>query len=193
MTDIDTSQLIYLVLLGAMVAGWFFMQTRQGLNRTMQYAAVWGMIFVGGAAAVGLWQDISRDAGRPMLTQTGDGAIVVPRSRDGHYHLTLDVNETPVSFVLDTGASQMVLTKADAQRAGIDPDSLDYLGRANTANGEVRTAFVRLDEVSLGGVVDRNVPAVVNEGEMRQSLLGMGYLERWGSIQIAQGELILRR
>jgi aspartyl protease family protein len=176
-----------------MVAGWFFMQTRQGLNRTLQYAAVWAMIFIGGAAAVGLWQDISRDAGRPMMTQTAAGQIVVPREIDGHYYLTLDINNEPVRFVVDTGASEMVLTEADARRVGIDVDGLNYLGRANTANGQVRTAFVKLDTVSLGDVTDRGVGALVNEGQMEQSLLGMGYLQRWGRIEIAHGELILTR
>jgi aspartyl protease family protein len=189
----DTGQLIYLVVLGVMVAGWFFMQTRQGLNRTLQYAAVWGMIFVGGAAAVGLWQDISRDATRPQLSQSTAGQIVVPRARDGHYYLQLNVNSVPVNFVVDTGATEMVLTQADATRAGIDLASLNYLGRANTANGEVRTAFVKLESVSLGDVTDHNVSAVVNEGDMKGSLLGMGYLQRWGRIEIAGGELILTR
>lgn len=193
MAEIETGQLIYLIVLLVMVAGWFFMQTRQGLNRTLQHAAVWAMIFVGGAAAVGLWQDISRQAGRPQFTQSGTGQIVVPRGRDGHYYLTIGINDAPIRFVVDTGASEMVLTQADAARAGLDPDALDYLGRANTANGEVRTAYVRLDTVTLGNTTDRNVGAVVNQGEMRQSLLGMGYLERWGRIEIADGELILTR
>jgi len=185
MPDIDTGQLIYLIVLGAMVAGWFFMQTRQGLNRTLQYAAVWGMIFVGGAAGVGLWQDISRDASRPQLSQSQAGQIIVPRARDGHYYLQLNIN--------DTGATAMVLTQDDAARAGIDLETLNYLGRANTANGEVRTAFVTLDTVTLGDITDRGVSAVVNEGEMKGSLLGMGYLQKWGRIEIAGGELILTR
>ena len=117
----------------------------------------------------------------------------MPRARDGHYYLTLQINGNPIRFVVDTGATEMVLTQADAARVGLDLDSLNYLGRANTANGEVRTAFVRLDQVALGGIVDQNVPAVVNEGEMEGSLLGMGYLQRWGRIEIAGGELVLTR
>ncbi len=193
MPDIDTGQLIYLIVLGAMVAGWFFMQTRQGLNRTLQYAAVWGMIFVGGAAGVGLWQDISRDASRPQLSQSQAGQIIVPRARDGHYYLQLNINDAAINFVVDTGATAMVLTQDDAERAGIDLETLNYLGRANTANGEVRTAFVTLDTVTLGDITDRGVSAVVNEGEMKGSLLGMGYLQKWGRIEIAGGELILTR
>lgn len=193
MANFDTANLIYLIVLLAMVGGWFFMQSRPSLNRTLQYAAVWGMIFVGGAAAVGLWQDISRDTRQTQIHTSGTHQIILPRARDGHYYLTAQVNDTAVRFVVDTGATDMVLTQEDASRAGIDPDSLSYLGRANTANGQVRTAFVRLNEVRLGNVTDHNVNAVVNEGEMEQSLLGMGYLQRWGRIEIAQGEMILTR
>jgi aspartyl protease family protein len=193
MAETDTMQLIYLIVLGTMVAGWFFLQSRGNLNRSLQYGAVWGMIFVGGAAAVGVWQDISRDAQRPQMVLSGSNQIVVPKARDSHYYLTLDINEAPIRFVVDTGATDMVLTQADARRAGIDPASLNYLGTANTANGEVRTAFVRLNTVTLGPVTDSNVPAVVNQGQMQQSLLGMGYLQRWGRIEITGGELILTR
>ncbi|APE43703.1 aspartyl protease [Sulfitobacter alexandrii] len=193
MGETDTMQLVYLCVLGAVLAGWFFLQSRENLNRSLQYMAVWAMIFVGGAAAVGLWQDISRDAARPQMVLTDGDRIVVPRARDSHYYLTLDINDAPIRFVVDTGATDLVLTRADARLAGIDLETLNFHGTANTANGAVRTAFVRLEEVTLGPVTDRNVPAVVNEGDMRQSLLGMGYLQRWGRIEIANDELILTR
>ncbi|MEP5730052.1 MAG: TIGR02281 family clan AA aspartic protease [Sulfitobacter sp.] len=193
MDNFDTGQLVYLIVLGTMVAGWFFIQTRQSLNRTLQYVAIWAMIFVGGAAGVGLWQDISRDARAPQISVSGTDQIILPRARDGHYYVTLEVNQAPVRFVVDTGATDMVLTHSDAARVGLDLDNLSYQGRANTANGEVRTAFVRLDSVQLGGVTDKDVGAVVNEGEMAQSLLGMGYLQRWGRIEITGGEMILTR
>lgn len=191
MDDFDNMRLIYLAVLLVVIGGWFFMQTREGLNKTLQHAAVWAMIFVGGAAAVGLWQDISQTT--PQMRLSDAGQIIVPRSPDGHYYLSVELNGTDVRFVVDTGASDMVLTQSDATRAGLDLDQLTYLGRANTANGEVRTAFVRLDTVRLGDVTDRDVPAVVNGGEMEQSLLGMGYLQRWGRLEIANNELILTR
>ena len=193
MAEIETGRIIYLILLLAMVAGWFFMQSREGLNKTLQQAAVWGMIFVGAAAGVGLWQDISGDRLNRGAQFAGDGTVVVPRSRDAHYYLTLSVNDTPVRFVVDTGATDIVLTREDATRVGLNAEDLNFAGRAFTANGEVRTAFVRLDAVTLGDVTDRNVSAVVSEGEMSQSLLGMGYLQRWGRIEISGGELRLSR
>lgn len=194
MPDIETGRLIYLIVLMAMVAGWFFMQSRQGWNKTLQQVAVWAMIFTGVAAGYGLWEDINRQGDIPRQAyEASTGSVTLPRARDGHYYLTATINGTPLRFVVDTGATDMVLTRADAEAAGLSPDNLNYLGRASTANGEVRTAYVRLDEVELGGVRDTDVPAVVNEGEMRQSLLGMGYLQRWGRIEIANGELILTR
>jgi len=194
MPDIETGRLIYLIVLMAMVAGWFFMQSRQGWNKTLQQVAVWAMIFTGVAAGYGLWEDINRQGDIPRQAyEASSGSVTLPRARDGHYYLTATINGTPLRFVVDTGATDMVLTRADAEAAGLSPDNLNYLGRASTANGEVRTAYVRLDEVELGGVRDTDVPAVVNEGEMRQSLPGMGYLQRWGRIEITNGELILTR
>ena len=121
------------------------------------------------------------------------GEITVPRSADGHYYLTLQVNDTPIRFVVDTGATDMVLTRADAVTAGVDPGDQGFSGRARTANGTVRVAPVRLDTVAIGPVQDRNVRASVNDGEMDTSLLGMTYLHRFSSIQITNGEMILSR
>jgi aspartyl protease family protein len=103
------------------------------------------------------------------------------------------VNGTPVRFVVDTGASQVVLTQKDAENAGIALADLVYSGRANTANGRVRIAPVRLDSIDVDGVEMRNIRASVNEGQMGTSLLGMTYLERFSRIEIAGGALVLHR
>lgn len=193
LSDWDWGRLIYLVLLGSVLAFWFFVHNRQNFGKTLQQALAWVLIFVGVIAAVGLWDDI-RTTVRPSLGNlTSDGAIEVPRARDGHFYLTLIINDVPVEFMVDTGASQVVLTQSDASRIGIDTDDLAYVGRAMTANGEVRTAPVRLDQVVLGPIRDSNLPAQVNGGEMRTSLLGMTYLQRWESIQMTSDRLVLTR
>lgn len=192
MSDLQWGHLAYLVLLGAVVI-YAFVQNRQGMNRTLQQAALWGLIFLGAIAAYGMWGDIRQIVTPQQAVFTDEGRVVVPRSRDGHYHLTLDVNGAPVEFVVDTGATGVVLSRRDADRVGLDPANLIYLGRAMTANGEVRTAPVRLESMALGGIVDLNIPAWVNEGALDTSLLGMDYLQRWDRIEIARGELILTR
>ena len=193
MDSYDTGRLIYLVLLGLMVTGWFIVQGRSSWNKTLQQAAVWALIFGGFVAAYGLWNDISQSV-RPQQVVFEDGnRIEVPRSPNGHYYIQAEVNGQPLNFVLDTGATSLVLTKSDAQAAGLDPQELQFYSVAMTANGEVRTAPVRLDSITLGKITDTNVPAVVNEGEMSNSLMGMTYLQRWGKIEISGDTLTLVR
>ena len=193
MGEYEIGRFIYLIILLVAVGSWVFVQNRQSLGKTLQMFAVWGFIFLGVIASYGLWEDI-RQTVRPQQSVAMDaGRVEVPRAPDGHYYLTLDVNGAPVEFLVDTGASQVVLNERDAQSAGIDTGSLAYLGRASTANGEVRTASVWVDEISLGGITDTNLRVWVNQGELDQSLLGMGYLQRWSSIEIRNGALVLTR
>ena len=193
MGDFDYGRVIYLVLLLTAVCSWVFVQNRQTLGKTVQQLAIWAFIFLGVIAGYGLWEDI-RHTVQPRQTVVGNsGQIEVPRSSDGHYYLTLDINTVPITFLVDTGATDVVLNASDARRAGIDPDKLAYLGRASTANGVVRTASVRLDSITLGGITDENIRVQVNQAELDQSLLGMAYLQRWSSIEIRNGSLLLTR
>lgn len=188
----QVANILYLSLMGAAIAGWFFMQTRQNLSKTAQQAAVWGLIFVGAVAAAGMWGDIRQQV-MPRQAVVAGQTIRLPRAADGHYYLTAAVNGVPVDFVVDTGASEVVLTQQDAARVGIDPQSLRYLGSASTANGTVSTAQVRLNSVAVGDIVDRDVRAAVNGGQMDGSLLGMTYLGLYSKIEISNGTMVLTR
>ena len=159
----------------------------------MKQASAWALIFAAVVIGYGLFDD---QRNRSFVSQsffTEEGRVEIPRGPDGHYRVVMGVNGVPIEFVIDTGASQLVLTEGDAKRAGIDVTRLAFTGRANTANGLVKTAPVKLDEVQLGGIADRNISAVVNGGKMDQSLLGMSYLESFGRIEISGGRLILER
>ena len=185
--------LIYLVLLGTVLLGWLVASNRKNLGKLAQYAAVWGFIFIGAIVAIGLWTDI-RQTVAPRQSVMMEGArIEVPQAPDGHYYLTLGVNGAPVRFVVDTGASELVLSHTDAIRAGIDFDKLVFSGRAYTANGMVDTAPVTLDTVQLGPVTETDVPAVVNGTDMQDSLLGMTYLRRFDRLEISNGRMVLER
>jgi aspartyl protease family protein len=185
-------QLTYLVLLAAAIGGSAIVAGRNNMGKMAQQAAIWALIFVGVIGAYGLWEDITNDV-NPRQAILSESTIAVPRSNDGHYHLTLNVNGTAIDFVIDTGASQVVLSQRDAARIGIDANSLNYSGAASTANGVVRTAPVVLDQVTLGDITDRNIPAVINGGDMDNSLLGMTYLGLYSRIEISNGELVLNR
>lgn len=185
------ARLLYLVLLGGALASYFLVQGRESLGRTAQQAAIWGLIFVGTIAAVGLWNDV-RDEVAPRQGFV-DGRIEVPRGMGGHYDVTIEVEGEPVRFLVDTGATDIVLARTDAERIGVDVDALAFTGLAQTANGAVRVADLRLDEMRLGDLVDRDVRATVTEGDLGTSLLGMSYLERFDRVSIEDGRLVMER
>lgn len=193
MTGDDTARLLYLSLLGAALAMWFFTHNRQSLGKVTQQAIVWGLIILGVVAAVGLWGDIRNTVRPGMATITAENQIILSRAMDGHYYLDAQVNGEPINFVVDTGATGIVLSERDAKAAGIDIGALAYVERAMTANGEVRTAPVTLETLRVGPLEDRRVRATVNEGAMDRSLLGMDYLQRFSSVEITGGKMVLSR
>jgi len=195
MTGDDIANLIYLSVLILVIGGYFIAVSRTNLPKMLQQGAIWVFIFIGAITVAGLWSEMGTTSfSRQSVIQT-DGSTIVsaPRDRDGHYYLSLIINDAPIRFVVDTGATDLVLTKEDAARVGLDPKQLAYLSISNTANGQVRLARVRLDSVQLGDITDQDVRAVVNEGDMRESLLGMTYLQKFGRIQIEGNRLTLIR
>lgn len=181
----------YLAIILVALGGWALVEFRQRMGQALRMAMAWGLIFVGVVAGYGLWSDIRQDI-LPVQSLGADGTVEVPRADDGHYYLTLALNGTPIQFMVDTGATGMVLASSDAERLGIAPDSLMFLGEASTANGVVRTARVTLPEVTLGPFQNRDFHAFVTEGALEQSLLGMDYLGQF-RMEFAGNRLILRQ
>lgn len=99
----------------------------------------------------------------------------------------------PIRFVVDTGATGVVLRKSDAAAAGIDMENLAFLNEAMTANGTVRIASVRTDSFGFEGAELPRFRVDVNEGQMSQSLMGMSYLQTFERIEISGGTLVLVR
>lgn len=191
MDSSDLPRLVYLVILGTAVAGWVLAESRSNIGKSLRMLIAWALIFLGVIAGYGLWEDVRRDI-VPRQTVLADGArIEVPRGRDGHFHLSLDVNGVPVDFLVDTGATDIVLTMEDAGRIGLAPEDLAFLGSARTANGSVRTAFTTVDDIALGPVRFDRVRVAVNEGEMDTSLLGMSFLSRFERLEITADGLAL--
>lgn len=190
MDSVELPRLIYLVLLGTALAGWFIAENRQNLGKTARMGIAWGLIFLGVIAAYGLWGDIRNDV-IPRQAVVEGGAIEVPRSVDGHFRLTLRLNGEPVDFLVDTGASDIVLSLGDAENIGLDPANLAFLGTARTANGSVKTAFATVDEIALGPVAFNRVRVAINGGEMEGSLLGMSFLSRFQRLEIIDNTLRL--
>ncbi len=189
----DIGRFAYLSLLLLVIGYWFFRSNRQRLSQTLQQAAIWVLIFLGAITAFG-FKDVIREQLSPNTTfSISDSEVVLRRAQDGHFYARLLVNDVPVDFIVDTGASGIVLTQKDAKRVGIDVDNLQFWGRADTANGKVGTAEVRLEIVKLGEITDFRLRASVNEGELFNSLLGLTYLNLFSEVRIKGNELHLIR
>lgn len=131
----------------------------------------------------------------PQTARGANGGVEVSLGRydSGHFEANAQVNGQSVRFMVDTGASSIVLSNRDAATAGIDLASLKFTVPVSTANGNALAAIARLDEMSIGGIVRRNMPALVAaEGAMDQSLLGMDFLDTLKGYSVDQDRMVLR-
>lgn len=167
-------------------------------RRTLACAAAWVGIFLVVAVFHAYRFELGRLKDRVLAdlvpgrtVASADGVIRVPRAGDGHYYLTVRVNGTPVRFLADTGASDIVLSSADARRAGYDPALLRYDRIFHTANGLGRGAGVTIERLEVGGLLLTDIRASVNEAALDTSLLGMAFFNRLRRYEAAGGMLSL--
>ncbi|MBA1147555.1 TIGR02281 family clan AA aspartic protease [Ectothiorhodospiraceae bacterium WFHF3C12] len=116
--------------------------------------------------------------------------VVLEANRAHHYVATGAINGEPVTFLLDTGATDIAVPAGVAGRAGL-PEGQPVM--FNTANGTARGYSTRIDRVELGGIVVRDVRGTINPNmDERIVLLGMSFLRELEFTQRG-GELILRQ
>ncbi|NWG26858.1 MAG: TIGR02281 family clan AA aspartic protease [Pseudorhodoplanes sp.] len=119
--------------------------------------------------------------------------VEIARGRGGSFGVSAQINGASVRMILDTGASAVVLTQEAAKAAGLPLEVLNYNVTVETANGRTRAASVTLDRIGVGGVVERQVPALIAQpGQLRTSLLGMTFLNRLESWEVRGDKLVMR-
>jgi len=126
----------------------------------------------------------------PRPSAPASNTIVYTANERGHVVLDAAVNGAPVRMLVDTGASLVTLTPADARAAGINPANLAYSGRVQTANGTARMAPVTLREIRIGQLSIYDVSASVLE-HLDVSLLGMSLLSRLQGYEMRDGKLTI--
>ena len=187
------ARLFYLLALGMLLAFWGAHRYRHRLGQAVQHALVWLLIFVGVILAVGFAEPLKRSLFADVAQPVDERTVALERARDGHFYATAEVNGHDVRFMIDTGASSVVLARKDAERAGIDMAELSFHIPTQTANGWVMSAPVRLDTFQISRFTDHDVPATVNAGQLGISLLGMDYLNRFSGIRVQGDRFYLER
>ncbi|MBX8826985.1 TIGR02281 family clan AA aspartic protease [Ochrobactrum sp. SFR4] len=198
----DFADAAYMSIFGVVVAAGL-LGSGIPLNHMMRNIAIWAVIILGLVTGYQYQYELTNIANRvtagliPGNAVSGnsvDGAetVSIGQSANGHFEVNALVNDQRVRFMVDTGASTIVLTQADAEKAGIDVSSLSYTNPVSTANGRTMAASVRLQEIRIGNITRQNLRALVSqEGQLSGSLLGMNFMNSLSAYTVQRDQLIL--
>jgi aspartyl protease family protein len=185
-----------------------------GNKQLLREAISWGVVAVVAVAAISHFETLKTGAeqmlGLPTASEVAearrtvrtppatkpvnrDSVVEIEAERNGHFNIEADINGRSIPVMIDTGATMVVLSFEDAERAGLLLSDKDFTRSVSTANGVARVAPVTLDRVSIGNITVRDVPAAVAEsGRLRTSLLGMTFLSRLSRFDMRSGRLVLQ-
>ena len=128
---------------------------------------------------------------RGTTTTTSDGSVELQRENDGHFYADVQINGSNIRALVDTGATEIALSRADASSAGIATSigMPEVIGEG--ADGAVHGEVVTIDRISLGPKTAEGMPAVVlNQGG--ETLLGQSFLSKFDSVEIHGDTMVLK-
>lgn len=172
---------------------------RDQIGQHLRHAAIWagivavvalGFAYRAEFKDVGDHLRVAFSGGAPVAT--GENEMVIPQDESGHYVVVARVNGQRVLFMVDTGATDTVLSPDDARRVGVDVDSLSFDRQAQTANGVGYGAHYAAETLEVGALRIDGFKMVVNKTPMSTSLLGMSFLGRLDSFAFGRGKLTLK-
>ncbi|MBB5050008.1 aspartyl protease family protein [Rhodopseudomonas rhenobacensis] len=121
-------------------------------------------------------------------------SVSIPRDRRGHFQTDGRIDGQRIGFMVDTGASVIALNESSAAQFGLRPARGDYNATVTTANGTVKAARTRLAMVDVGGLLVRDVDALVLPDEaLSENLLGLSFLSKLKRFEYANGTMILEQ
>jgi len=136
----------------------------------------------------------ARPNASPAPTAAVNGRLTVRPDNSGHFHIDGRIDGRRMEFVVDTGATVVAIPESEAARLGIHPARRDYTAQIKTANGTILGAPRRLDMVEVGGLMVRDVAAVIMpDAALTENLLGMSFLSRLRRFEFGEGRLVLEQ
>ena len=198
MENNDLSQIVYLVILILIMSYGMINRKEMSLKKIVKYFLIWSLI---GLIIIALYayrfefnnfkERISGEINPTSAQLNQQGQLIINISDDSHFYVKMLINKKPILFMVDTGASDIVLNLQDAIKIGVNPKNLIFNRQFQSANGRVLGASIILKEVEISGIKFKDVKASVTNGEMGVNLLGMSFLRRFGKYEFYQDRLIL--
>jgi aspartyl protease family protein len=128
----------------------------------------------------------------PRQPTSSGRSLTLESDRRGHFRVEGRIDGRGVEFLVDTGASLVVLRESDAADVGIRPMPSDYTATAVTANGKIKAAPAKIERIEVGGITVEDVRAIVLPDEaLSQSLLGVSFLSKLRRYEYANGRMVL--
>ena len=135
-----------------------------------------------------------RKASAETVAQATSRSLSIPRDARGHFQTDGRIEGQRVDFMVDTGASLVALNEKSAARFGLRPLRSDYNATVTTANGTIKAARTRIAMIELGGLVVRDVDAMVLPDEaLSENLLGLSFLSKLKRFEYANGKMVLEQ
>lgn len=123
------------------------------------------------------------------------GRVVrIPMDSRGHFNADVKMNGRRVNVLVDTGATLIAINRSTARRIGMKIRAEDFKYDVDTANGKTKAAAAYIEDVSIGKIRVRNVPALImRDKALNGTLLGMSFLKELDSFKVSDRELILEQ
>ena len=128
----------------------------------------------------------------PRQPAASGRSITLNADRQGHFRAEARIRGRRIEFLVDTGASLVILRETDAMRAGILTMPGDYTASVATANGKIKAAPTQLDRIEVDGITVHDVPALVlPDHALDVNLLGMSFLSKLRRYEVSKGRMVL--
>ena len=193
--------IVYVVIiLGIVIVN--IISSKMPFQKVIKYVGIWILIIGGLLLGYTYKNDIKKILNNVYANiipgaiieevKNGKNTVSVIANQSGHFFVNSIVNGVKMRFLIDTGATDVALTRNDAKKLGINLDKVSYTRKMVTANGITWCAPIKLDYIKIGKIVIYNVTASVGkEDKLNTGLLGMSFLNRLKSYQVYDNSLTM--
>ena len=159
------------------------------------WAGIVGVLILGytyRAEATELFFKVRSELIPAYAVNTKPHTLTVQKEEDGAFYILGKVNGAPVRFLLDTGASDIVLSPGDAKRLGLGPEAMNFNRSIETANGVGKSASTTIDRLEVGPIQLDHPVVSVNQAPMASSILGMAFFKTLDTFDVKGSTMTLK-